>query len=376
MNKPIRISLTIFVLCIAVLCLCAFDMHQNCAAAETVYANVIDIEHFGHAVLDISAADFSAAGYTLGDIVRIRFGDYEADMPFFNGYYTNPGEVLLRGLTPEENIAVCINYGNFSAETGISLGETVEITLTEKAGMLALQELYALNYSLDRADYSSDAVFANFREVTSGDIGSGKLYRSASPIDNIYGRAHYADQLIASADITTVLNLADSDEDIAEHCTSGDFDSPYYLSLCESGKVAAVNLGANFFSDEFAATIAEGLTFLAQNDPPYCIHCTEGKDRAGFTAMLLEALMGADLQKIIDDYMISFRNYYGIDQESEPDRYQAILDINLMEMLFHVTGVQTRAQLAEINLQAAASQYLLRAGMAEEDILSLQQKLQ
>ena len=85
--------------------------------------------------------------------------------------------------------------------------------------------------------------------------------------------------------------------------------------------------------------------------------------------------MGADLQEIIDDYMLSFYNYYGVDQETAPERYQAILDINLMPMLYHVTGTETVEQLSEINLQAAATQYLLRAGMAEADILALQQKL-
>ena len=132
---------------------------------------------------------------------------------------------------------------------------------------------------------------------------------------------------------------------------------------------------ANFFSDKFAASVVDGLTFLAQNDPPYSIHCTEGKDRAGFTAMLLEALMGATLDEIISDYMISFYNYYGIDKEHEPQRYQAVLDVNLMEMLLHVSGAESVEQLEQINLETAVTAYLIEAGMSQEDIVMLKQKL-
>ena len=282
---------------------------------------------------------------------------------------------MLRGLKPEENIAICINYGDFSKETGIAIGDTVEITLTEKAGMLANQELCSLKYSNDRADYTDDAAFANFRAVTVGSIGSGKLYRSASPIDNMYGRAGYANDLIEAAGVVTVLNLADSAEDIAEFCAAEDFDSEYYLSLYESGKVKALDLTANFFSDEFAGSLAEGLSFLAQNEPPYSIHCLEGKDRAGFTVMLLEALMGAELQEIIDDYMLSFYNYYGISKDMEPERYSAVLDNNLMAMLFHVTGADSMEALAEINLESAVTDYLMDNGMTENDIVLLKEKL-
>ena len=296
-------------------------------------------------------------------------------MPFYDGYYTSPGGVMLRGLSPEKNIAVCINYGDLSEETGIALGDTVEITMAEKAGMLAYQELCSLQYSNDRADYSNDAVFANFRAVTAGSIGNGKLYRSASPINNAHGRARYANAFIEAAGVATVLNLADSDEDIAQYCAAEDFDSAYYLALYEDGKVMALDLTANFFSDEFAVSLLNGLRYMAQNNPPYSVHCTEGKDRAGFTIMLLEALMGAQLQEIIDDYMISFYNYYGIDKESEPARYEAVLDNNLIAMLCHVTGADSMETLEKLDLESAVTNYLLQHGMTEKEIFTLKDKL-
>lgn len=282
---------------------------------------------------------------------------------------------MLRGLAPEENIAVCINYGDLSVETGIAPGDTVEITLAEKAGMLAFQELCSLKYSNNRADYSDDVTFANFRAVTIGRIGNGKLYRIASPINNAHGRASYANDLIESVDVATVLNLADAIEDIEEYCEAEDFDSAYYRSLYDAGKVMALDLTANFYSDKFARSIADGLSFLANNEPPYCVHCTEGKDRAGFTVMLFGALMGAELKEIIDDYMLSFYNYFGIDRETEPERYEAVLNNNLLAMLYHVTGVTTYEELTQVDLESAVTNYLLAAGMTEDDIFTLKENL-
>lgn len=372
MNKPFK-KLTVFlIVCAIVLCLNAC---ASTGKSGNVHATVIEIEKYGHAVLDLTAAEFAKNGYELGDIVCVRFGSYEVAMPFYDGYYTNPGDVMLRGLSPEDNIAVCINYGDFSDETGIAPGDDLEISLIEKAGMLAYQELCALQYSDDRADYSDDAAFANFRAVTAGRIGDGKLYRSASPINNERGRADYANAFIADAKVATVLNLADSTEDIEEYCAAEDCGSGYYRALYENGKVMALDLTANFFSDQFAAAVVDGLCFLSQNEPPYSIHCTEGKDRAGFTAMLLEALMGADLQAIIDDYMLSFYNYYGIDKETEPERYEAVLTNNLMAMLLHVTGAESAEMLEQMDLEAAVTDYLLANGMPNEDLLILKEKL-
>ena len=375
MSKFIRKYIVILVVFIAFVCLSACDFEKNTAEAEPVRASVIEIEKYGHAILDITTADFNNHGYELGDVVSVRFGSFEFEMPFYDGYYSNPKETMLRGISPEKNIAVCINYGDLSQETGIAVGDTVEISMAKKAGMLAYQELCALKYSSDRADYSDDVTFANFRAVTTGSIGEGKLYRSASPINNEYGRASYANAFIEAAGVCTVVNLADSDEDIAEYIAAEDFNSEYYLGLYEKGKVIALDMNANFYSDEFAASVADGLIFLAQNDPPYSIHCTEGKDRAGFTAMLLGALMGAELQEIVDDYMLSFYNYYGITKETEPERYEAVLNTNLYAMLYHVTGVNSYEELTQVDLESAVTKYLLGAGMSEDDILTLKTKL-
>ena len=370
MKKIIRNFTIIIIVCMMAMQFVSCKPNE----AEIVQANVIKIEKYGHAVLDITTADFIAAGYDLGDVVCVSFGSSEYTMPFYDGYYANPKGLMLRGLNSEDNIAVCINYGNVSSEKNINVGDTAKITMSKKAGMRDIQELYSLQYSNNPDDYSDAITFTNFREVTTGNIKSGRLYRIASPINDHHGRASFSSNFIESVGIKSVLNLSDSNADVESYLANTDDYLEYYRNLYEKGNVIALDLGGNFYSEAFAHSLAEGLTFLANNKPPYCIHCTEGKDRTGYVAMLLEALTGATLDEIISDYMLSFYNYYGIDQENQPQRYQAILNTNLMEMLSHVTG-ESIDKLRQVDLEAAATSYLISAGMTQENISILKGKL-
>ena len=375
MKKIIKSCIAIIIVCMMAMQLVSCKPNNSSAnKAKPVQASVIKIEKYGHAVLDITTANFIAAGYDLGDIVCVSFGAYEYTMPFYDGYYSNPKNLMLRGSSLEDYIAVCINYGDFSSEKNINVGDTARITMSKKAGMRDIQELYSLQYSNNPNDYSDTETFANFRAITVGRIKNGKLYRIASPINNQNGRAPFASNFIDSVGIKSVLNLADSNEDVEKYLANIDGYLAYYRNLYEKGNVIAVDLSGNFYSEEFASSIAEGLTFLAKKEPPYCIHCTEGKDRTGYVAMLLEMLTGATLDEIINDYMLSFYNYYGIDKEREPQRYQAVLDVNLMEMLRHVTG-DSIEKLRQIDLEVAATSYLIAAGMTQENILILKEKL-
>ena len=375
MKKIIKSCIAIIIVCMMAMQLLSCQPNDNNAKkAEIVQASVIKIEKYGHAVLDITTAEFIATGYDLGDIVCVSFGSYEYNMPFYDGYYSNPKSLMLRGSSLEDYIAVCINYGDFCSEKNIKVGDTAKITMLKKAGMRDIQELYSLQYSNNPNDYPNTETFANFRAITVGSIKNGKLYRIASPINNQNGRASVSSNFIESIGIKSVLNLADSNADVDNYLANTDDYLEYYRNLYEMGNVIAVDLSGNFYSEEFAYSIAEGLTFLAKNEPPYCIHCTEGKDRTGYVAMLLEALMGATVDEIINDYMLSFYNYYGIDKVHEPQRYQAVLEINLMEMLRHLTG-ETVDKFGQIDLEAVSTSYLINAGMTQENILMLKEKL-
>ena len=336
----------------------------------SVTGTIIEIEKYGHVVLDITAEDFETAGFRLGDIVKVTTGNYSGEMPFFNGYYVDKGEFLLLAYPGKEYITVCINYGSFSEVTGAGVGDTVTVALQEAGGALTEQEINNLVYSTDRMDFTLDTVFANFRPVVMGSLAEGVLYRSASPVDDSYNRAAYANELAELVRINAVMNLASNDDDMLAYFEEEGFCSDYYRKLYEDGRVIALGLPVSFDTAEFAQGIVRGLTFLSEQEPPYLVHCTEGKDRAGFASMVLEALMGASEEAIIADYMRSYENYYGIEPGTE--KFDRIIENNILKMLPIIAGSDT---LDGVDLAAATEAYLIANGMKPEAVTALKAKL-
>ena len=176
-----------------------------------------------------------------------------------------------------------------------------------------------------------------------------------------------------AAGIKTVINLADGPEELASYFAQPDFNSPYYKELYDQGRVILLNMGVDFRSADFQAKLKEGLEFLMAHEGPYLIHCTEGKDRAGFVSALLEALVGSSVEEIKDDYMCSFTNYYGVEYGSE--QYEKIAESNVLASLRDIAGLPAGASLEGVDLSAAAEAYLAGIGLSPEQIELLKAKL-
>ena len=72
MKKLIKKAISVLVVCVIILNLssCA-RIEKSIVNVDVVRASVIEIEKYGHAVLDITAAEFIDIGYELGDIVCV-----------------------------------------------------------------------------------------------------------------------------------------------------------------------------------------------------------------------------------------------------------------------------------------------------------------
>ena len=219
--------------------------------------------------------------------------------------------------------------------------------------------------SENREDYPelSDEEFANFRAVTTTGVGTGKLYRSSSPVNPEISRNLIADQAASAAGVKTFINLADNEEVMRGY---EGFDASYYSKQA----IIPLNLGVDFMADEFRAGLAEGLRFIAANEAPYLVHCTEGKDRAGFVSAVLECLMGATADEVIADYMVTFFNYYGVQPETE--QYDIIANSNICKSLAAAFDI---ADIREADLQAEAEAYLLEIGLSADEIAQIRTNL-
>lgn len=294
---------------------------------------------FGGVYIKTTIADFNALGFAFGDSVRIEFsnGYVLEHIPYYNGYYVNVGDELLVGYPGYPYIEVAANYGDPMWTTaGLSEGDTATVTLVKAGEFIDVQEAFDISYTNKRDEYPSDEAFANFREVKGGNIRSGALYRGASPVDNEYARAGYVEALMRQAGIEFDLDLSDNDKEVDAFVIDAykqGVDTSYFVNLWDTGRVALLDLSASYPSQAFAEKLADGLRQMTDAEGPAYVHCIEGKDRTGFVCILLEALCGATYDEMIDDYMITFANYYKITEESEPAKYAAIIGLNPDGML-------------------------------------------
>ena len=360
------------------------DCTDNSTVTEPIQitTTIYEIAKHGNLILYMYGADLFNKGFEHGDIVEIAIGEKKWDVPLCTSYSdVDNGQAVLRATGDTDGVVLAINMGDFATIAGIAQKTAIEenpgyrwdylmespvqikITMKEEGGYREQWLIHQLIRTNERTDYShlGGEAFANFRVINTTGIGVNKLYRSSSPINPALGRNTYADAAARDAGIMTVVNLADPSN------TYVGTENAYYCTC----QVAYVNLGMDFLSEATLSGLAEGMRFIINNDGPYLIHCNEGKDRAGFVSTLLECLMGATMNEVIDDYMVTYYNYYGVEEGSE--KYNAVVNNNLIKVLntaFKINDVY------KANLAAEAEAFLIEdAGLTAEEVALLKTKL-
>ena len=360
------------------------------AFAEDTEADVTEIQKYGNLVLSLKGSELLEAGYTYGDVVTVTINGTGYDMPVGSNYSdVDQGSMICRVVikpdTDEDMIILAINMGDLATASGIATKEKTEadpgyiwhlnegvtepvhvaIAMKEQGGYYDQYVIHQLVRSENREDYPdlSDEQFANFRAITTTGVGTGKLYRSSSPVNPEISRNLIADQAASAAGVKTFINLADNDEVMRGY---EGFDASYYSTQA----IIPLNLGVDFMAEEFRTGLAKGLRFIAANEGPYLVHCTEGKDRAGFVSAVLECLTGASADEVIADYMVTFFNYYRVQPGTE--QYDIIANSNICKSLaaaFEIPDIR------EADLQAEAEAYLLEIGLTVEEIAQVRTNL-
>ena len=398
MKKINKVLSFIFLLALAFMpsFMLACDSPNNSLSLAS--CGIIHEQEFGGVYIKSTIEDFNQLGFKYGDSVNVTFSNgYELrDIPYYNGYYTKTGEPLLIAYPGYDYIKVAINNGDdlwsvaglggstnterhfLWATAGLDDNMTAKVTLSSRGKYIDVQEARDIHYFDDRTLYSSDEVFANFRALRGGDLKENVLYRSASPCDNQHNRAKYVDRLMARVGIDYVINLADTDQKIQGYMTRDDFESTYFASLYDASDVSRDNveplaLNMNFESEYFRGQVIKALVAIANNDGPFLIHCTEGKDRTGFLCMLLEAFAGASYSEIVEDYMMTYFNYYAITKAFDAKRYDVIVSNVLNPMIEIIAGAGV--DIKTVSLAPLSEQFLLYNGMSSTQISALRAKI-
>lgn len=342
------------------------------------------INRFGNIYTDVAKQAFYDAGFELGDILTIRLMDQEVDAPLVTSYSDITSlSTGIFALYDCDVITLAINMGDFASYYGIAekitdgdqvtwklksdKGEPVEIefSLKEKGGYLDEYIIMQLEFSNERSDYPllSDEEFANFRNITTTGMGKNVLYRSSSTVDDLYKRAGYADKAAENHHVAYILNLTD-DEAVLN--TRPGYEETYFSSVNHLAK----NINLDVKSEENRKDTAEFMRIIANNKGPYLVQCLQGKDRTGYFCGILESLMGASYDEVVDDYMVTYYNWFGVTKLDES--YQIIADNNIINTLHTVFETD---DLKNADLQDEAYKYLLSIGLSEKEIEDIKTNL-
>ncbi len=394
MKKRTFRYLGILLFCSLILVSCVTGLNSNKNSEPVFKTEVTSLEpnvftsKYGNLSTTAKGIEMFEAGFEWGDLVNVSFLDKNLVLPVVPNYpYVDTGAPAIiinksADSLPEGNVAFAITMGDFTTSYGIATKTTnpdktffwtanegielpIEFTFTmaEKAGYMSEYLIRDLVRTNNREDYPNlnDKQFANFRKIST--TGIDNVYRTSNPVNAELGRNNYADEAIREAGVNVVLNLSDSKEEAESR---PEFKNSYY-STCN---VIYLNLGVDVLSDDFKTGFAQGLKFLAENKGIYAVHCTEGKDRAGFVSALLECLMGATAQEVADDYMTTYYNYYGVEKGTE--KYEAILSSNIVKTIqntFNVSDFWTA------DLKKGAEIYIKSIGLSNSEINALKANL-
>ncbi|MBP5254775.1 MAG: tyrosine-protein phosphatase [Lachnospiraceae bacterium] len=359
-----------------------------------IEAGIESISKYGNIVLTVGPASLQALGYEPADVLTVRIGEAEIEMPVGTAYSdVDSGEpVCVFREDPEGGrgyVILAVNAGNLATALKVAGIRSIEeapgyeIVWAEGYGpdtavtlSLAEKQGYAEEYLMHqlagirtnrREDYAhlTDAEYANFRAVSTTGMGKGTLYRSSSPVNPALNRNREADAQILANGIRAIVNLADGEGTMKAYA---DYSQTAYADCT----VAALDMKIDFQAEDFREKLAEGLRFLAEQEGPYLIHCNEGKDRTGFVAGVLECLMGADADEIVRDYMLTYTCYYGIEPDSP--QYGQIAESNIKASLARAFGIRAIDD-GEVRLSDCAHAYLGGLGLTDDEIARLKAHL-
>ena len=316
----------------------------------------------GNVTTDITKEMVDASGMKLGDMLVLLHGEDRIELPFVSSYTDVDMSAPLARISSKGVLVLAINNGVIAEKYNIQEGDSLTLEVSEKEGYLeeyTLRNLDSLRTN-DRADYTTDEVFANFRPVVMGDIAAGRLYRTSSPVNPKLGRNTYAGALAEAAGVKTILNMADTEEEMLA------FEGVDLQKLQQVNYVCLA-MPMDYLSQDFTEKLKTGLEFLLSHEGPYLFHCTEGKDRTGFLAMVFESLMGGEEEAILDDYMLTYENFYHIEKGS--DRWNRIRERSGKAILDNMRGDAP-------TLRQGAENYLTqKVGLTMEQVNELIEKL-
>ncbi len=340
----------------------------------------------GNLVLKSDIEKFVSLGYACGDVINVEINGKTYEMPVGDSYSdVDVGKMICRLDYDDDEVSIAINQDDFATVNGLATKESIEedpgykwtynegvktpikvyISMKEKEGYLKQYNIRSLERSNEREDYPdlSDEDFANFRMVKTQFMAENLIYRSSTPIDADLGRNEYADAAAKAAGVKYVINMHNEESELSDY----EWFEDTYVSTCD---ILCVTCDYDYPGDVFRNAMKESMQYILNADGPVLIHCKEGKDRTGILCALIEGLCGASYDDIREDYIKTYENFYGINENDEV--YELILKENLFKPLCNMLEITDPSV---YDLREEITAYLVEAGMTESEVQALETKL-
>ena len=377
------------------------DDGSTVSTENVITGYVTEVNGYGQPIPSFTPADMAKAGFDYADLVDVEIGDNVKlhNVPYVSSF----NEVAILGPSYVDYNARGDDYGfamlngDFHYYIGGEVGDKVKMKLSSKGGYSKTYELMKSVYAIERQPDESAEEYANFRMVTTTGIAPNVLYRSSNPLncDKNPGRYGVVDSLARTVGIKTEIDLADTPENVEKYMSTKGYASTYCPQLFREGSTIACGMMANTFCDDFKTRLGKAVRFMISHQPPYLIHCNEGKDRCGFVSMLFEALAGASIDELRRDYMVTMLNFYKIPDYGESYQQRQLLSIDRMIWLmcnedalanyqaikwdeidvsaidWEGLGLYQNKTFQGVKLQASAKKYLMECGLSEEECEAL-----
>jgi len=305
-SKPLVAVLMVIVIFGGSLAACFWPSDPSDEVGFTVTGEVIGLSSYNQPKLDIKAETLYEHGIEPGAIFKISTEDE-----------TFTGAILLINYL---GIFMFDKFVNIESDGYISIGcvgklieaeegSDVTITHTGTSHRYGKVPHYNEGSTNVRADYPSDEAFANFYEVTGGNLKDGILYRSFSPLyaPDKQARSTYVNELAEKAGIQFEIALSYNDESVRKATESLE---GYCIELCKEGKYVAPSMGYLYFQQKEKTVMV--LQSILDNDGAYLVHCNVGRDRTGFMILLLQALCGCSPAEMKECEAQAFCNLYHV----------------------------------------------------------------
>ena len=365
-----------------------------------ISGTIVEVNGYGQPIPSFTPAQMSEVGFEYADLVDVKIGNKVVlyNVPYVSSF----NEVAILGPSyvdynaRGDDFGFAMLNGDFHYYIGGEVGDKVTMTLSEKGGYQQTYDLMKSVYPVERRSNETAEQYANFRMVTTTGVAPGVLYRSSNPLNCVNNPSRYAvvDSLARQIGIKTEIDLADTPEKVEKYMATEGYASTYCPALYKAGNTIACGMMANTFCDDFKTRLGKAVQFMISHEPPYLIHCNEGKDRCGFVSLLFEALCGASIDELRRDYMVTMLNFYQIPDGGESYALRQSLSIDRMIWLMcnedaledykkikwetiDVSDIDWdglgfyKTQLQGVTLQASAAGYLRECGLDDTQIASL-----